>query len=167
MGLASGASPQASDGYGSGRLRLYSLGVDARKDCETCIQVVMNRVVSQQVSGEPRWNRSLVQFTIEKRNGAWGINFSLTGIQFNDEIRAKLGGGVLSGVTYRLWNPADGTKPAGPLGLWLGASVSVSRAGDCLNLRASATKSSRALACLKDGTKVNVVGGPIVADGIA
>ena len=161
--LARNAVADASDDYGPGALRLYSIGAGGgAPGCPDCRMLVFSRLVS---SPPERLLREGVLLAIEKRDGKWGIRLALTGLQIGQDIPLKLRGGVHEGTTYKPWHPS-GQAPSSGGPIWLGAGAAVKGAGDCLNLRERPSREAAVIDCLRDGSALQVVGGPAAAEGI-
>jgi uncharacterized protein YraI len=62
--------------------------------------------------------------------------------------------------------PAPAAIPHTPPTLVAGASAVVDAAGDCLNLRTSASTSASKIACLSGGTALKILGAPVSAGGM-
>jgi hypothetical protein len=58
---------------------------------------------------------------------------------------------------------AAGATPGGPLAA--GGTAVVAETGGCLNVRSEATLSGAIVTCVADGTTVNIIEGPVEADG--
>lgn len=154
------------DDYGTGALRLYTIGAPLRNDCSNCYSFFYSSVQRLQV-GDDRLMREALEVQAVKAGGKWGVDVILTGIFLPTEIDALLLGGTYEGRTYRTWNAKDGTAPAGSRnGVYFGATVTVTNTGSqCLNYRSQPTKQAALLDCLAEGTRLYVVGGPVQADG--
>jgi hypothetical protein len=76
--------------------------------------------------------------------------------------------GVTGGDVWRLlrdWPGQPGPTPTPTAGLSKGGNAIVANTGTCLNVREAASTTARILACLPDGTIVQVRDGPVAFEG--
>lgn len=153
----------AKDGFGPGSFRLYTIGNTNNPECPDCRQVVFSSVDR---GGDRLFRRASI-FNVERREGAWWIRDTLSGIILPAELPQLLLGGPLGKITYVAWNPVDGALPAGFGGIAYGGTVAIKGgAPDCVNFRAEPSRAAQALDCLKDGTQLFAIGGPAEADSL-